>query len=370
MNVTILHGYSASNSGDGLLVDLAIALVLRNFGADTSINVVASDPQSFSYLPYKRYDAPVMAAKGLGRVRQALFLDQSYTGLANLLRSSDLIVGVGGGYMRSKSAFEHIKLKLGHAKQLETAILSKVPSVYLPQSIGPFHGESSKIVGHYANADAVFVRDNRSSEIFATHENVYRVPDLAVQALASKILLQPKFTRCASSPAVVCVVLRKPPAWSKEKKVAYVANLKRLLQRLKNKSKVVCAVQSAVRGNDDGAFYRELGITEELLSLKATLAKYQPDVVISVRLHGAIESLLAGVPAYHISYERKGFGAYQDMGVEDWVINGGEINVDSIIDTVYAPNALSRFGKQLTDTCKEIEAKTLVMDSIIKGIVR
>ncbi|WP_339530452.1 polysaccharide pyruvyl transferase family protein [Pseudomonas mucidolens] len=370
MNVTILHGYSASNSGDGLLVDLAIALVLRNFGAHTSINVVASDPQSFSYLPYKRYDAPVMAAKGLGRVRQALFLDQSYTGLANLLRSSDLIVGVGGGYMRSKSAFEHLKLKLGHAKQLETAILSKVPSVYLPQSIGPFHGESSKIVGHYANADAVFVRDNRSSEIFATHENVYRVPDLAVQALASKILLQPKFTRCASSPAVVCVVLRKPPAWSKEKKVAYVANLKRLLQRLKNKSKVVCAVQSAVRGNDDGAFYRELGITEELLSLKATLAKYQPDVVISVRLHGAIESLLAGVPAYHISYERKGFGAYQDMGVEDWVINGGEINVDSIIDTVYAPNALSRFGKQLTDTCKEIEAKTLVMDSIIKGIVR
>lgn len=44
MNVTILHGYSASNSGDGLLVDLAIALVLRNFGADTSISVVASDP--------------------------------------------------------------------------------------------------------------------------------------------------------------------------------------------------------------------------------------------------------------------------------------------------------------------------------------
>jgi polysaccharide pyruvyl transferase WcaK-like protein len=55
-------------------------------------------------------------------------------------------------------------------------------------------------------------------------------------------------------------------------------------------------VQSAVRGNDDGAFYRELGITEDLLPLKATLAKYQPDLVISVRLHGAIESLLSGVP--------------------------------------------------------------------------
>ena len=188
--------------------------------------------------------------------------------------------------------------------------------------------------------------------------------------MASKILQQPKFTRCAASPATVCVVLRKPPEWSKEKKVAYVANLKLLLQRLKNKSKVVCAVQSAVRGNDDGAFYRELGISEDLLSLKATIAKYQPDLVISVRLHGAIESLLSGVPAYHISYERKGFGAYQDMGVEDWVINGGDINVDTIINTVYAPNALSNFGKRLTDTCREIEAKTVAMDEIIKGIVR
>lgn len=53
MNVTILHGYSASNSGDGLLVDLAIALVQRNFGEDTAINVVASDPQSFAYLPHR-----------------------------------------------------------------------------------------------------------------------------------------------------------------------------------------------------------------------------------------------------------------------------------------------------------------------------
>ncbi|MBV7478334.1 polysaccharide pyruvyl transferase family protein [Pseudomonas sp. PDM31] len=370
MNVTILHGYSASNSGDGLLVDLAIALVHRNFGPETTINVVASDPESFSYLPYERYDAPVMAAKGLGRVKQAVFLNQSYAGLAQLLSKSDLIVGVGGGYMRSKSAFEHIKLKLGHAKQLETAILSKVPSVYLPQSIGPFHGESSDIVKHYASADAVFVRDNRSSAIFESNENVYRAPDLAVQALASKILAQPKFTRCASSPAVVCVVLRKPPQWSKEKKASYVANLQLLLRRLRDKCKVVCAVQSAVRGNDDGAFYRELGITEDLLPLKATLAKYQPDLVISVRLHGAIESLLSGVPAFHISYERKGFGAYQDMGVEDWVINGGDINVDAIIDTVFAPNALSRFGKKLTDTCKEIEGKAVQMDNIIKGIVR
>jgi len=38
MNVAILHGDSAANSGNGLLVDLAIDTVLRNFGVDTLVN--------------------------------------------------------------------------------------------------------------------------------------------------------------------------------------------------------------------------------------------------------------------------------------------------------------------------------------------
>jgi hypothetical protein len=92
-----------------------------------------------------------------------------------------------------------------------------VPSVYLPQSIGPFHGESRKIVDHYASADAVSCAITASA-MFDACENVYRAPDLAVQSLASKILQQPKFTRCAASPATVCVKLRKPPEWSKERR--------------------------------------------------------------------------------------------------------------------------------------------------------
>ncbi len=51
MNVTILHGYSASNSGDGLLVDLAIALVQRNFGDDTAISVVGVATTTFTLAP-------------------------------------------------------------------------------------------------------------------------------------------------------------------------------------------------------------------------------------------------------------------------------------------------------------------------------
>jgi polysaccharide pyruvyl transferase WcaK-like protein len=55
-----------------------------------------------------------------------------------------------------------------------------------------------------------------------------------------------------------------------------------------------------------------------------------PGVVVSVRLHGAIASLLAGWPAIHLSYERKGWGAYQDLGLDEWVHDARAFDVEKV----------------------------------------
>jgi polysaccharide pyruvyl transferase WcaK-like protein len=370
MNIVILHAYSASNSGDGLLVDLAIEVVQRNFGSKCNITVVASDPESFNYLPQPKFPAPIMAAKPLNKILDAVFVNRSYAPLSKLLEKADLIVGVGGGYMRSKTNIERLKLNLGHGKQLETGIKSKAPIIYLPQSIGPFHGNHENIIKHYSAANAVFARDDRSKKIFSTVNTVHRSPDLAVQALAKKVLANHAFIESKSTPETICLVLRKPPAWDDQKKAKYKENLQELIKKLSPKSKIIYAVQSSVRGNNDELFYKELGITESLLSLKETLSKFNPDLVISVRLHGAIESLISGFPAFHISYERKGFGAYEDMGVSDWVVNGANFDTDYVIKTIFKPGALQEFKDKVISSCKDIEKHTLKMDEIIKGIVR
>lgn len=41
-------------------------------------------------------------------------------------------------------------------------------------------------------------------------------------------------------------------------------------------------------------------------------------VVISVRLHGSLQSMISGCPSIHLSYERKGFGAFSDLGVSEY----------------------------------------------------
>ncbi|WP_258096376.1 hypothetical protein, partial [Klebsiella pneumoniae] len=115
-------------------------------------------------------------------------------------------------------------------------------------------------------------------------------------------------------------------------------------------------VQSAVRGNDDTAFYRALGLTPHGL-LRDVLRDDRPDAVVSVRLHGALESVLAGVPAYHLSYERKGFGAYEDLGLTDWVSNAADFQASDVLDTVLAPGAVVSFHAGLQARAATLRAQ-------------
>ncbi|PXX38160.1 MULTISPECIES: hypothetical protein [Burkholderia] len=88
-------------------------------------------------------------------------------------------------------------------------------------------------------------------------------------------------------------------------------------------------MQSASRGNDDDAYHRNVGIQDALVP-RETLLAHDAHLVVSGRLHGALESVLQGRPAYHVSYERKGFGAYANQHLDDSVVNGAAFDPDLV----------------------------------------
>ncbi|MFW2271893.1 polysaccharide pyruvyl transferase family protein [Burkholderia orbicola] len=353
-HVALLHAYSARNSGDGLLVDLSVALLRDAFGTDTHVSIVAADPASF---PGYRdvHPAPVLAAGGAGRLIGAAMAalpvgaNPALAGLRALLRRADLIVGVGGGYLRARNAIEALKLEAGHLVQMRAARAAGKPVVYLSQSIGPAAG-SPALAGHLtsllAGFNAVFVRDDRSAALLAANANTRRAPDLAVLEFARRAHdFRARTRAAASTPAHVAFVLRRPPAWNDAQCARYLAATDALIERLGTLCRITFAVQSTGRGNDDAAYYRERGL-DATRTLKDVLADDTPDAVVSVRLHGALEAILHGVPAYHLSYERKGFGAYADLGVGHWVANAAGFDAAAVCDTLLAPHALSRFWMQ------------------------
>ncbi|KGB92374.1 MULTISPECIES: polysaccharide pyruvyl transferase family protein [Burkholderia] len=352
-HVALLHAYSARNSGDGLLVDLSIGLLKEAFGDATRVSIVAADPGSFPAHADVRA-APVLAEHGTrrlsGAARAALPVGANarLADLRRLLAGVDLIAGVGGGYLRARGPVEALKLEAGHLLQMRAAHASGKPTVYLPQSIGPAR-HAAPVGAHLqrllASFDRVFVRDDRSAAFLAANPNTRRAPDLAVLDFEHRrdAILSRAAARSHDEVRHVAFVLRRAPGWSRAQRMRYAQSIARLIAQIGAACRISFAVQSTGRGNDDVAYYRSIGIRDTLVPLRTLLVTDTPDRVISVRLHGALESVLHGVPAFHLSYERKGFGAYADLRLDDWVVNGADFDPDAVARTVLAPDASAAF---------------------------
>lgn len=309
MRVLITHAYSATNAGDGLLVTEAVGIAREAF-PESDIEVVALDAPSFEGFqgaevlplldPSRR---PIVAAATRAmpfRQRQGTF---------------DLIIAVGGGYLRGGRLLESVKTGLIHHAQLPRS--SGVPTIYLPQSIGPFRGGQRRLyVARLKNAAHVFVRDDRSlAEISVICPT--RAPDLALLRMATGLDVD---LRSGNGPSGHVGVVYRQLAGSRRRTRRYLDGIRELTSTVGAE----LLVQAEARGNNDRDFYEAEwgpGPYRRMLDAVSNGAQDRPNVVISVRLHGALQSILSGVPAIHLSYERKGWGAFEDLGIGSFVHN-------------------------------------------------
>jgi polysaccharide pyruvyl transferase WcaK-like protein len=373
-HVVLLHAYSSHNSGDGLLVDLSVDLLKGAFGNATSVSIIAADPGSFARYT-QVYSAPVLASSGFSRlagVASALLPVERNGRLCELsshIAKADIVVGVGGGYLRARNWTEALKLEAGHLLQMRAACRSGKPVVYLPQSIGPVMAAApvrshlTRMLGEFSS---VFVRDDRSAAFLVRNPNTYRAPDLAVldfERRSAQIIAHAQ--QGDLSVRHVAFVLRKAPSWTALQRQRYEAATRKLVHGLARSCRITFAVQSMGRGNDDLAYYRSIDIHGDLVPLKELLKTDRPDVVVSVRLHGSLESILSGVPSYHLSYERKGFGAYADLGLDNWVANAADFDPDEVIARILAPDAIRDFW---TNTSLALARISASRDTIVDAL--
>ncbi|WP_171110358.1 MULTISPECIES: polysaccharide pyruvyl transferase family protein [Streptomyces] len=311
--IAVLHAYSRGNAGDGLLVDEALSLLERLGTPAGRVRVVALHPASFSDLP----DVTDGLAHGRGMGRRLLGGAALLSGLPHpvraAIREADAVLAVGGGYLRSGRLEEGARTLLAHGGQLRAAAAAArrgVPVLYLPASIGPLCGPAGRLLRRWLrDIPSVAVRDGRSLHSLP---HACRFPDMALLRLA----------RAGVAPAEprrdgpVLVAARSLPGRS-----GYPDALRSLFHASAGRSDLVPVVQAcAGNSNDDRAFWAGTGLTQGgVPRFKEALATAGPAAVVSVRLHGALTALLAGVPAIHLSYERKGPAAFSDLGLERWL---------------------------------------------------
>lgn len=309
--ILVLHGYSSLNRGDGLLVDESLQMIREVHGKDVEIDLVTSYPDSFLYTGLKIFcSKPSHRGYELEYVRLLL----------SKLKNYDLVVGVGGGYLRFGTLRESVKTLLVMGPQLIAAAASNSRTVYLPQSIGParfgFRGPLRFLL---SRLNRVWVRDNRSLKQFGV-DGVRRASDLALLTMKRRTLPY-------AEGVVPVISVREHRGGVPEGAVV-------LARRLGDFDGYV---QSAVAGNDDESAVRVLKpqricTFEELMQSPASAR-----VVVAVRLHAALMAIQAGHYVVHLAYERKGFGAFEDLGLGDFVVNVHD----------FSPNAIERVVGQL-----------------------
>lgn len=320
--IAILHAYSRANSGDGLLVDLTLARLAAVGIEPSDVVLVALDPDSFPDLPRRvRFGTPGrrpdtdLAIAGLRSATLALASRRSWLGRSDVSRvfaEADGFVAVGGGYLRSGSAVNRWGTRVNHLAQLDAAVRSGRPVIYLPQSVGPLPGRQGERIRTYLHrVTAAHLRDDRSITDVGVGPGIHRTPDLAVLELAQRgeVSARPP----DGSPVLVARALPRAAGYP---------DLLIRLSRILTAATGACrwAVQSAGSAEkSDATFYRDELDVAPTGTLREVLAGPRPGVVVSVRLHGALEAVLAGVPAIHLGYERKSWGAYDDLGLRRWL---------------------------------------------------
>lgn len=319
----ILHGFSRRNSGDGLLVDLTLEAMEAAGIERGQCHLLALDPESFGDLDHV-HRAPgeptaQLSTRLLAAAAQLSADLVSRSQVQQLAREAKGMVAVGGGYLVTDSLTRQAGVLLNHMVQMRVAARAKVPTIYLPQSVGPLQGPVGAMTKRVIRGvDRFYLRDDTSMRELPG-PNFRRCPDLAVLKLARAL---PAVTSSSPQQGPVILVGRELP-----NEGDYVGRLRQLSTKVTDP---IWAVQADIEGpRSDRSFYHQHGWSDEG-SLSQVIAKQPASVVISVRLHGAIASLIAGRPAIHLSYERKGWGAYEDLGIAEFVHDARSFDPDLV----------------------------------------
>lgn len=362
-NIVISHVYSSDNKGDAALTAVLIKDVKRVFpGARLTIlkldavhktGVFEGVPEqpAFMHFALNKYNnaalkflyvifmipATLLWAWWFRVTGGRGYLPGHLRGVADIYIKADLIIGVGGGYLRSRAGLANrFNVPLLLHPLLFTELLGR-PTVLYAQSIGPFvNGYELAIVAAVLRRMALIIlREDISVKLLkkmGVTKNVVRSIDsgfLLRTAIVANVRQRYKIpTRALLVGVTVRDWLQGDAQKAYEQAVA--AALDNMVRR--HKARIVFIPQvTATKGDDDRTTSRRVHklmrhaaaatvIGDELDHYQIKAIYNELDVLLGTRFHSVIFSLTSYVPVLAIEYEHKTSGIMHDLGLDKWVI--------------------------------------------------
>ena len=390
--ILITHVYSSDNKGDAALTAVLIRDLRRAFPA-AELRVLTLQPStkhrppegapeqpSFMHYALERYRHPVLkliytlymfAATLLwARCKRSFgrntYLPKHLQTVADAYVWADLVVPVGGGYLRSRPGLMHrmnVPLLLhplwfGH-------VLGK-PTVLYSQSVGPFQNrfEGWLVARVLQHMTLILLREDVSVALLqqlGVSHNVLR-------AIDSGFLLSGRYSEqlrqrfaIPRGKRLLGVTVRAwlPPAQQEayERAVAHALDT---LCAEQNLYVVFVPQVTAAHGDDDRIVSQRVharmrrgynaSVMEDELDHEQIKGVYEQfDALLGTRFHSVIFSLTATVPVLAIEYEHKTSGIMHDLGLGEWVVKIEDVTAKGLTKQLRRLFARSQsYSAQLT----------------------
>jgi len=369
--VIISHVYSSDNKGDAALTSVLIKDIERTFpSADITIlkldEVQGSgtfegvpEQQGFMSFAVNKFQHPllkllyaaymVLATLTWAGLGGHGYLPRHLRRVAHIYREADLIVGVGGGYIRSRKGLRNrMNIPLLLHPLLFAHLLGK-PTVLYSQSVGPFMNgyERSLVAFVLHRMNLILIREDTSMIVLAdmgVTRNVARAIDSGFLLEANQNIDVRKNYAIPKKSFLIGVTVR---AWlegeAQEKyERAVAAALDDAVQRTQGHVLFIPQV-TASKGDDDRMVSRRV---HDLMQYgtQATVIEDEPDhteikaiydkldILLGTRFHSVIFSLTSYVPVVAIEYEYKTSGIMRDLGLGNWVVAIEDVSKENLAE--------------------------------------
>ncbi len=380
MRIVVINAYVRENAGDAALLSVCLRHLGEAFpGAEAVVAGMedAAERPSFEGVrnlgSIRRYvadgrvsrfrrllrkllmallgTAVLLLPRALGRALTAVFPAEARRE-AVALAGADLVVSMGGGYLLARPGLD------GHQNVFFVtlpALLARragVPTVWAPQSFGPFPARAQRrLVGHALRPAAlVLAREDVSIGLLdrcgVSGPRVRRAVD-------SGFAFDPAVTSPwrdrlgvdAGTPLVGMTARRWLPAPAQERYERALATTVDRLQAEGARVVLIPQVTTDYLGDDDRVVERRIAEycavpplrIEESVDYRDLKGVYgECSLLVGTRFHSVIFALTSGVPCVAIEYEHKTRGIMADLGLGEWVIPIAEVSHERLWPLVAA----------------------------------
>lgn len=413
MRILISHVYSNNNKGDAALLSVLLSDIKRVF-QNPEITILTldkiSEDEKFegervinSFMHFARDFGSNAFTKMLSGIFVLLYtfiwavlykflrIDLKLGGriyeTIKSYREADLIVTVGGGYIRAQQGLNGTFILVFILHPILFSSILRKTTVGYSQSIGPFGNKFQEFIAKYTlkKMDAIIVREKISQELLGKWGIVKNV----FLSVDSGFLFKTDTTRNIRedfgidvSKIVVGVTVRNWMETGKQEK--YEKDIALLCDYIveKYKAKIIFIPQvTVVNHNDDDRVCSQKVfslmkrkddaiVLNDNYNYKSIKSIYNGlDYLIGTRFHSVIFSLTSKVPSIAIQYEHKTRGIMRELDLEDWVIDIDKTDFNNLKDlfdkiVVNKEEYINKLNKNLLPYIKKAEETIYIVKDI------